>query len=304
MRPAGRVEEVFCPKCKRYVGASEKCPYCGGKVPKRLSFRLLKWGGLAIAVLGVLFLYVDVRGPHILVRAPYQMTVGDVFLDNAVTMNFAQVIMTGKATFVKYYEDMRSLGMFITDWENNNGEIRENENASIFIRAYDATTFALFDAEKARLDENSPEPKFPAVGDILTLRGNLRVRASATEVGEFQMLYLQYPEGLLHIERPTATPVSMAQINSNPDNFTLYQRIQIEGKIISTGDLGWAISLNLYEMSTGSEASVMVPNLLNQFGRTLTAKVGDLIRVKGAIQYYYGTPQVWLASWDDLEVIG
>lgn len=225
-------------------------------------------------------------------------------MDNAVTMNFAQVIMTGKATFVKYYEDMRSLGMFITDWENNNGEIRENENASIFIRAYDATTFALFDAEKARLDENSPEPKFPAVGDILTLRGNLRVRASATEVGEFQMLYLQYPEGLLHIERPTATPVSMAQINSNPDNFTLYQRIQIEGKIISTGDLGWAISLNLYEMSTGSEASVMVPNLLNQFGRTLTAKVGDLIRVKGAIQYYYGTPQVWLASWDDLEVIG
>jgi hypothetical protein len=204
--------------------------------------------------------------------------------------------MTGRATFVKYYDDTRSLGMFLTDLEN--------ENQDIYVRAYDVTTFTLFDLEKVRLDENSPVPKFPAVGDIVTMRGNLRVRAAAAQAGEFKMLYLQYPEALLNIERPTPTPVSIVQINTNPDNFTLYQRIQIEGKIISTGDLGWAVSLNLYEMGTGAEASVMVPNLLDQFGRTLDVKVGDLVRVKGAIQYYYGTPQVWLASWDDLEVIG
>jgi hypothetical protein len=48
----------------------------------------------------------------------------------------------------------------------------------------------------------------------------------------------------------------------------------------------------------------MVPTLLDQFGGPLSAKVGDLVRVKGAIQYYYGTPQIWLASWDDLEVVG
>jgi len=297
MRPAGRVEEVFCPKCKRYVGTLEKCPYCMAKVPKRLAFRLLKWGGLAVAVLGVLFLYIDVRGPHILAKNPYVISVGDTYKENAVTMNFGQVIMTGKATFVKYYDDMRSLGMFLTDLDN--------ENQDIFIRAYDVTTFTLFDMEKTRLNENSPVPKFPAVGDNVTLRGNLRVRASAAQAGEFRMLYIQYPEAVLNIERQTdKTPVSIAQINANPDNFKLYQRIQIEGKIISTGDLGWAIPLNLYEMSTGAEASVMVPNILNQFGRTLTAKVGDLVRVKGAIQYYYGTPQIWLASWDDLEVIG
>jgi hypothetical protein len=48
----------------------------------------------------------------------------------------------------------------------------------------------------------------------------------------------------------------------------------------------------------------MVPILLDQFGGPLSAKVGDLVRVNGAIQYYYGTPQIWLASWDELEVVG
>ncbi|MEW6592412.1 MAG: hypothetical protein AB1305_01810 [Candidatus Hadarchaeota archaeon] len=296
MRPAGRIEEVFCPKCKRYVGTFEKCPYCHAKVPKRLSFRLLKWGGLTIAVLGILFLYVDVRGPHILVKSPYQLRVSDLYLENSATMNMAQVIMTGKATFVKYYEDTRFLGMFITDLEN--------ENADVFIRAYDATTLTLLAMENQRLAENSPTPKYPAVGDIVTLRGNLRVRASGEFIGEFRMLILQYPEGVLEINRPAATTVTIKQVVDNMDNFSLYQRLQVEGKIISTSDLGWARVYNLYDMNSGAEMSLMLSNVLNYFGTPVQLNIGDLIRVKGAIQSYYGAPQLWVASWDDLAVIG
>ncbi|MEW6222712.1 MAG: hypothetical protein AB1476_05340 [Candidatus Hadarchaeota archaeon] len=296
MRPAGRIEEVFCPKCKRYVGTFEKCPYCHAKIPKRLSFRLLKWGGLAIAILGILFLYVDVRGPHILVKAPYQLRIGDLYLDNSATMNMAQVIMTGKATFVKYYEDTRFLGMFITDLEN--------ENADVFIRAYDATTLTLLAMENQRLAENSSTPKYPAVGDIVTLRGNLRVRASGEFIGEFRMLILQYPEGVLEINRPAATPVSIKEAVDNMNNFSLYQRLQVEGKVISTSDLGWAKVVTLYDMGSGAELGLMLPSVLNYFGTPLQTNIGDLIRARGAIQSYYGTPQLWVASWDDLAVIG
>ncbi|MEM3401957.1 MAG: hypothetical protein QW179_00305 [Candidatus Hadarchaeales archaeon] len=294
MRPVGRVEEVYCPKCKRYVGTLEKCPYCGAKVPKRLSFRLLKWGGLALAVLGILFLYVDVRTTHLIVEGPHGIRVADLYLDNASTLNFAQAVMTGKATFVKYYEDTKFLGMYIAD--------PENENADVFVRAYDATTKFLLKLENERLRAGDNTPKFPALGDIVTLRGNLRVRASREKAGEFRMLIVQYPEGFLEINRPEAIPVKIEQIALHPENFPQYSRLMVTGKIIGKSDLGWALVLTLLEPETGAELNVMLPKVLWQFGE-LQARIGDVITVKGAIQLYYTTPQLWVASWDDLRVI-
>ncbi|MDI6883955.1 MAG: hypothetical protein QMD00_02275 [Hadesarchaea archaeon] len=297
MKPVGREEEVFCPSCRRYVGTFERCPYCGAKVPKRLAFRLLKWGALAVAVFGIMFLYLDLHGPHIIVKEPYQVSINEI----TSPMNMAQVVIQGKATFVKYYDDTRFLGMFLSDLEN--------ENADIFIRAYDAETLRLINMEKERLDKNDPTPKFPAVGDIVTIRGQLRVRATGKVIGPegFRMMILQYAEGLLDIERPTATPTTIENIVENKENFGKYQRVEVEGKIISTRDMGWATLLTLYEMQSGAELGVMVPSLLEQFGKTLETfgiKIGDTVRVKGAFQLYYGTPQLWLASWDDLVAIG
>lgn len=262
-----------------------------------MSFRLLKWGGLTVAIVGVLFLYVDLRTFHFIVREPYHIRIADLYLDNAPTMNMGQAVLTGKATFVKYYEDMRALGMFLVD--------PENENADIFIRAYDATTLDLMEREKERLDAGDPNPKFPAVGDLVTLRGNLRVRASGERAGQFRMMILMYADGLLDIDRPEARPVKILDVVSNPDNFGLYKRIQVEGKVISVYDLGWAKGMVVYEMDTGESIDVMVPQLLTYFGRTLddVVDIGDMVRVKGAIQFYYTKPQLWLASWDDLEVL-
>jgi hypothetical protein len=261
----------------------------------------LKWGGLAVAVLGVLFLYVDLRTFHFIVREPYYVRIADLYLDNAPTLNMAQAVITGKATFVKYYEDMRALGMFLVDLEN--------ENASVFVRAYDATTLDLIRRERERLEAGDPEPKFPAVGDIVTVRGNLRVRAAGGRAGEFRMMILTYADGLLRIERPEGIPVRIADVVSQPENFGLYDRIQIEGKILAIYDLGtprWAQVMIVYEMDSGETLDVMVPELLSRFGRSLedVVRIGDMVRVSGAIQFYYTKPQLWLASWDDLEVIG
>lgn len=283
MRPAGREEEVICPKCRRYVGTFERCPYCHARVPKRLAFRLLKWGGLTVAVLGILFLYVDLHSANIVVKNPKMVALSDI----TETMNMAQVYIQGEATFVKYYEDTKFLGMFVSD----------NARNSIFIRAYDAETKRLIGMEKQRLAEGSSEPKFPAVGDIVTIRGQLRVRP------DFKMMILQYAEGL-EIDRPAATRVTIAQMVSNPENFGEYQRLEVEGKIISSTDRGWATMLTLYEVASESSTTLIVPKTLTYFGRELEAKVGDTIRVKGAFQLYFTEPQLWLASWDDLVVIG
>lgn len=281
MKPIAREEEVICPSCKRYVGMLEKCPYCGAKVPKRLAFRVLKWGGLALGILGVLFLYVDLHTTNIIVKDVPVVGISDI----QITMNFAQVIVPGKVTFAKYYKDEKNFGMYIAD----------NFGNEIYVRIYDSETKRLIEAENQRLAEGSSKPIFPAVGDMAEVQGQLRIRPG------FNMMILQYIEGL-EITRPEATPITIEQLMANPENFEDWQRFEVEGKITSTYDLGWANSITLYEMSTEAETTLLIPNSLNMFG-SLDAQMGDTIRVKGAFSLYYGKPQLWLASWEDLEVL-
>jgi len=294
MKATGPPEEVFCPSCGRYVGTLEKCPYCGSRVPKRLSFRLLKWGGLAVAVIGVLFLCADARGLNLVVGQPYQISISDLFLENASLMNMGQAVLTGKATFVKFYEDTGFLGMYLAD--------PENSDASVFVRAYDATTKELIRRENLRL-AGGGSPVFPAVGDIVTVRGTLRVRAIGDRSNQFQMLIVQYPEGILRVERSEARPVRISEIVRSPENFQEYERLEVTGKVITIDDLGFARSLTVYEPGSGESLAVLIPSFLNRFGDRCPA-VGSKVRVKGALQSYYGLPQLWVASWEDIGVIG
>lgn len=253
----------------------------------RLSFRLIKWGGLAVAICGILFLYVDLHTTRLVVQDSPTVEIGEL----TPAMNFAQVYIQGKATFVKYYDDTRFLGMFISDGETE-----------LFVRAYDAETLRLIEMEKQRLAENDPQPKFPAVGDIVTVRGQLRMRP------EFKMMILQYAEGLT-IERPEPTRVTIENIVENKEKFGEYQRIEIGWdenkpvKIIERVDRDWATFLTLYELGSEAETSLVIPKLLMMFGRTLEVEVGDTIHVKAAFSLYYTGTQLWLASWDDLKVL-
>ncbi|MCG2676106.1 hypothetical protein L6304_02825 [bacterium] len=81
-----RKEEVICPNCGRFVGAHMACPYCGTKVPKRMSVMLFKYGALAVAFLGLIFLYLAVR----VIKIPV-VKVKDI----TETMNFAYIRVIG-----------------------------------------------------------------------------------------------------------------------------------------------------------------------------------------------------------------
>lgn len=284
MKPAGPEEEVICPNCGRYVGTFERCPYCRVKVLTRFSFRALKWGGLTVAILGVFFLYLDLHTLRFVVREPETVEISEI----TPAMNFAQVYLHDKATFVRYDEETRFLGIFLSD-ENGN---------DIFVRAYDSETRRLIEMEKRRLADGDPQPKFPATGDILRIRGNLRIRP------EFKMMILQFAEGLT-IERPEPIRVTIENVVENMDLFDEYQRLQVEGKIIDIENRGWAVFLTLYELETESEITVLIPKVVFEFGKPLGAEIGDEVRISGAFSVYHELPQLWLASLsgDDLRVI-
>ncbi len=287
MRPVGPAEEVFCPKCRRYVGTLEKCPYCRARVPTRLSVRVLKWGGLALAIFGILFLYVDLHTTRIIVKETPTVKISEL----TPMMNYANVYITGKAAVVIFYDYDSHIWMNVVDLDN--------ENADIGITVYDSETKRLIEMEKQRLAQGSSEPKFPAAGDILTVRGAPVVRGGAAEEGGFMNFRVNYAEGL-QIVRPSATRISIKNLVSNPDNFGLYQRLEVEGKIIDSRATSWSTILTIYEMGTEAEIEIVLPNIMTRFGRTLTAKVGDTIWARGAFSMYYGDSQLSIASWDDL----
>jgi hypothetical protein len=250
-----------------------------------------------VAILGVLFLYVDLHSMRFVVREVPTVEIADI----TPAMNFAQVYLEGKATFVRYDEETRFLGMFLTD-----------ENSDIFVRAYDSETRRLIEMEKRRLAENDPQPKFPAVGDDLRVRGNLRIRP------DFEMMILQFAEGL-SIERPEAIRVKIENIVENKTAFEEHQRLEIEGKVVEIEDRDWAVFLTVYELETGAGILVLIPEVVFMFGeseigsaslevkmgeRLLRVNVGAEVRVRGAFSVYHEQPQLWMASWDDLGVIG
>ena len=51
------LDEVLCPGCGKFVGAYEKCPYCGTEMKKRISIIFFKRAALVIAFGGLALLW-------------------------------------------------------------------------------------------------------------------------------------------------------------------------------------------------------------------------------------------------------
>ena len=138
-----RKEEVICPNCGRFVGAHMACPYCGTKVPKRMSVMLFKYGALAVAFLGLIFLYLAVR----VIKIPV-VKVKDI----TETMNFAYVRVVGKVSRADVYEGG---GLYLTV---------DDGTGSISVKSYGKVT------EEIMRMENPPE-----VGDRIDVGGTLNI---------------------------------------------------------------------------------------------------------------------------------
>jgi tRNA(Ile2) C34 agmatinyltransferase TiaS len=50
-------EETLCPSCGKFVGAYEKCPYCGTELKKRMSIIFFKRAALVLAIGGLALLW-------------------------------------------------------------------------------------------------------------------------------------------------------------------------------------------------------------------------------------------------------
>ncbi len=273
MRPAARVEEVYCSNCKRYIGSLGRCPYCRTPSPKRRAYKLLKWGGLALAVFGVLALYTDALVFKVVARDLPLISVSEI----EPTMNFATVRIRGTVTGVRYETDTKWSSFWVLDNED-----------TIFIRAFDSETKQLHNTGN-----------FPGVGDEVEVVGQLRTRPG------FISMILQVAKGL-KINRPEpAEKIPIENIILNPENF-LYKRVWVEGEVSRVQpNWPWTGMTTITISEAGAELVVFVPHAYPWFNGFdgLGISEGDNLRVEGGIGLYFEQAQLYPANLDDIKVI-
>lgn len=88
-RPAGEM----CPSCGRFIGAVDACFYCGADSARSPAFRVLRYAAVALAFVGLFFLYMSAGG-----RAIPAVRIGEI----NPAMNFAYVSIAGTVERAPY----------------------------------------------------------------------------------------------------------------------------------------------------------------------------------------------------------
>ena len=88
---------ISCPSCGRFVGAHDRCPYCGTGLKKRISLKSLRITSLLVAIIGLVCLHL---------MAMNRETPAKEISSITPSMNFAYITIKGIATRpLKYYRD-------------------------------------------------------------------------------------------------------------------------------------------------------------------------------------------------------
>ncbi len=138
-------EETLCPSCGRFVGAYEKCPYCGATLHKRMS--LLVWKRIAVGgtILGLLVMWFAATQ-----MTPQLIQIGEI----QETYNNAQVTIRGTVVDRRLDPERGSIMLTVAD-----------ESGAISARSFNAL------AEFQKLGN------VPLVGDRIETVGSIQIDA-------------------------------------------------------------------------------------------------------------------------------
>ncbi len=253
--------EALCPSCGRFVGPYETCPYCGARLKKRLSVRVVKIAAVLLATVGLIGLWLAARFTEIPVLSA-EMAQG--------TMNMAYVKVQGRVARSVTYDPE---GQYFAFWvDDGTGEIR--------VASYRDVTEALL-----------ASGRIPALGDEVEVAGTLRIRE------DYVSLTLNVPE---HLELKRPEPLEMKAEEVNPLDegrrvrvsgdvsrvFSPYDGLTIIYVRDDSGQIAVAVDEVLTQL-TGP-----LPELIVE---------GQPVEVEGTVTLYKDTPQLVPSNVADLK---
>ncbi|MDP8235999.1 MAG: hypothetical protein P9M08_06425 [Candidatus Erginobacter occultus] len=166
-------EETLCPSCGRFVGAYEKCPYCGAALKKRMS--LLIWKRIAVGgtILGLLVMWFAATQ-----MTPELVQIGEI----QETYNNAQVTIRGTVVDRRLDPNRGSISLTIAD-----------DSGAIGARSFSA------------LPEFKKLGNIPRVGDKIETVGTIQIDAV---YGTSLNLDLPHRLKIQETPEPTETDIS------------------------------------------------------------------------------------------------
>ena len=260
-----RKEEVICPNCGRFVGAHMACPYCGTKVPKRMSVMLFKYGALAVAFLGLIFLYLAVR----VIKIPV-VKVKDI----TETMNFAYVRVVGKVSRANVYEGG---GLYLTV---------DDGTGSISVKSYGKVT------EEIMRTDNPPK-----IGDRIDVGGTLNITEGK------RSLTIQTPDRVKIIPREEWMGKVPAFKIGDITRSKIGELARCQGKITNIRTFTKGRTLTIDDGS-GSIDVLIWDTDYEKISNKGALQIGREISVQGVIGSFRDKLQIKAGSPEEIKIVG
>lgn len=197
---------THCPSCRRYTGPFEVCWYCRYRIRKRPIVRLIKYGSVVGAIIGLFIL--QQIGAHI--GTPH-VTISEI----TRTYNFASIQISGIVQpTVRFYpvetEHERPSGTIVFEVDDGTGLIK--------VKAYEGVTKEMVQTRK-----------IPSPGDRVRLTGTLHIKGNKISMILGSAAYLT-----IEREKPaTHTPIREIA-HADEDSFKNLQRITAYGNVKRT----------------------------------------------------------------------
>ncbi len=259
--------DINCPSCGRFVGALSRCPHCGARVSKRLSIRVLRYGALALATVGLALLYLMTTQ-----RELPLVKIGDI----RATMNFAYVrvagTVSGEPRLFKEGGKIRSMRFAVDD---GTGEIS--------VTAY-----------RAQAEDLAEKGLIPRVGDRVEVAGSLSMTANDDVV-----MRLQVAEHL-SLTRTEMAATGLGDITSA----LVGSSVLVDGTIARVqapkpgSKAPWSVTIR---DATGEKDLTFWEDVYAEIGDKILLSPGTPVRARVSVRTYRDQLQLSLNRGADLE---
>jgi len=259
---------VVCPSCGRFVGAHDRCPFCGTGLQKRIPMSIMRYTALLVALVGMVCLHLMA-----MYRDVPSTTIGAI----SPTMNYAYKSVTGRATQApRFYEENGKLTGVQLTIADDGGELR--------VRGFKPVAEAL--------RQRGVQIR---KGDKVKVAGTLRV------IEDNVSMMLQVPEHIELLDTVAPTSVALNELGGVEDG----KLVTVRG-IISRIDMPRSerAPYNIVMSDgTGDGRIVAWRNVFEAIDGEARLQRGTTIEVRANVAQFHGEPQLQLADARDVTVV-
>ncbi|GEM_PF-1508818 len=259
---------VVCPSCGRFVGAHDRCPFCGTGMQKRIPMSIMRYAALLVALVGMVCLHLMA-----MYRDVPSTTIGAI----SPTMNYAYKSVTGRATQApRFYEENGKVTGVQLTIADDSGELR--------VRGFKPVAEAL--------RQRGVQIR---KGDKIKVAGTLRV------IEDNVSMMLQVPEHLEVLDSVAPTVVAFNELGGMGEG-TLVTVRGIINRIELPRSERAPYNIVMSD-GTGDGRVVAWRNVFEAIGDEARLQRGATIEVRANVSQFRGEPQLQLGDARDVLVV-